>query len=303
MEKSSSSGTWLPTDYKPSPFSGSLISIGMATSYTSSPDGTRIAFTSAGEATRPSILLIHGWAQQFICWQPLVERLQDRFHLVAMDLRGHGASDKPESEAAYTNTDLWAGDVKAVIDAADLKTPLLVGWSYGARVIAAYLAVEGDADVAGIVLAGGVLAIGAERENWMVGTSSPGLDRDLYTDDVPRRLAATARFVDACTTRPLEREIYAELVGANMLCPAHVRRALFRADVDLRPVFGRLSCPSLVIHGTRDEVVTCATGQAAAHCMKNGQYIPYKGIGHAPFLETPDRFAEDLSRFTMACQR
>ncbi|KIN71119.1 Alpha/beta hydrolase fold [Sulfitobacter guttiformis KCTC 32187] len=275
----------------------------MVTSYTPSADGTRIAFTSAGEATRPSILLIHGWAQQFICWQPIVEKLQDRFHIVAMDLRGHGASDKPENEAAYTNTELWAEDVKAVIDAADLKTPLLVGWSYGARVVAAYLSLMGDADIAGIALAGGVLAIGAERESWMAGAASPGLDRDLYTDDVPRRLEATARFLKACTTQPLEREIFAKMVGANMLCPAHVRRALFRADVDLRPVFEKSGCPALVIHGTQDEVVTCITGQAAAKCFKNGQYIAYEGIGHAPFLETPDRFAEDLSRFTMACQR
>jgi len=275
----------------------------MSTSFTSSSDGTRIAFTSGGDASRPSVLLIHGWSQQLMCWQPLLEKLQDRFHIVAMDLRGHGASDKPESESAYTDTNLWADDVKAVIDATDLATPVLVGWSYGARVIAAYLAVKGDADLAGIVLAGGVLAIGAERESWMVGTASPGLDRDLYTDDVPRRLAATARFVDACTARPLDRTTYAELVGANMLCPAHVRRALFAANVDLRPVFEKLSCPGLVIHGTRDDVVTALAGQAAAHCMKNGQYVPYEGIGHAPFLETPDRFAEDLSQFTIACQQ
>ena len=274
----------------------------MSTSYTTSSDGTRIAYTSVGDATRPSILLIHGWAQQFMCWRPLLERLQDRFHIVAMDLRGHGASDKPDNEAAYIDTVLWADDVQAVIHAAKLDTPVLVGWSYGARVIAAYLAVKGDADIAGIGLASGVLAIGSHRESWMAGTASPGLERDLYTDDVPRRLAATARFVDACTAQPLDRTTYAELVGANMLCPAHVRRALFRADVDLRPVFGKMTCPGLVIHGTQDDVVTPATGQAAARCMAHGQYLPYEGIGHAPFLDAPDRFAEDLSQFTMACQ-
>lgn len=289
--------------YAPSPLSGSLVTTGMSTSYTSSSDGTRIAFTSVGDASRPSVLLIHGWSQQFTCWQPLLEKLQDRFHIVAMDLRGHGASGKPENDSAYTDTGLWADDVKAVKDAADLDTPVLVGWSYGARVIAAYLAVEGDADLAGIVLAGGILAVGSARESWMAGTASPGLDRDLYTDDVPRRLAATARFVDACTAQPLDRATYAELVGANMLCPAHVRRALFAADVDLRPVLEKLSCPGLVIHGTQDKVVTASTGQAAALCMKNGQYVPYEGIGHAPFLEAPDRFAEDLSKFTTACQR
>ncbi|PXW69241.1 pimeloyl-ACP methyl ester carboxylesterase [Loktanella sp. PT4BL] len=275
----------------------------MSTSHAISSDGTRIGFTCFGDATRPSILLIHGWAQQWMCWQPLWERLQDHYFVVAMDLRGHGSSDKPENEAAYTGTALWADDVQAVMDAAKLDMPVLVGWSYGARVIAAYLDVKGDADIAGVVLAGGVLAIGAHRESWMAGPASPGLDRDLYTDDVPRRLAATARFVDACTAAPLDRRTYAEMVGANMLCPAHVRRALFRADVDLRPVFGQMNCPALVIHGTQDEVVTPATGEAAAHSMRNGQYVPYEGIGHAPFLEAPDRFATDLSAFTKACKR
>ncbi|MGJ8624258.1 MAG: alpha/beta fold hydrolase [Yoonia sp.] len=290
-------------DDVPFSFSGSLVTNSMSTSFTLSSDGTRIAYTSVGDASRPAILLIHGWAQQFICWQPLMEKLQDQFHLVAMDLRGHGASDKPEDEAAYTDTGLWADDVKAVTDAAGLDRPVLVGWSYGARVIGAYLAVNGDTDLAGIALAGGVLAIGAAREDWMVGAASPGLDRDLYTDDVPRRLAATARFVEACTAEPIDRATYAALVGANMLCPAHVRRALFRADVDLRPVFEKLRCPGLVIHGIRDEVVTASTGQAAASYMTNGEYLPYEGVGHAPFLETPDRFAEDLAQFVTASQR
>jgi pimeloyl-ACP methyl ester carboxylesterase len=135
----------------------------------------------------------------------------------------------------------------------------------------------------------------------MVGASSPGLDRDLYTEDVPRRLAATARFVEACTAEPLDRSTYAELVGANMLCPAHVRRALFAADLDLRPAFAGLTRPGLVIHGLADAVVTAKTGETAADLMPRGRFLGYEGTGHAPFLEAPDRFAADLADFvTMA---
>ncbi|WP_284260986.1 alpha/beta fold hydrolase [Roseicyclus amphidinii] len=273
----------------------------MTTHITPSTDGTQIAWTEAGPRGAPAILLIHGWAQQFTCWQPTIDRLQDRFHLVAMDLRGHGASGKPEDPAAYTDTQLWSDDVAAVIAAANLARPTLVGWSYGSRVIAAHLATRGCAHLAGVVLAGGILAIGKAREDWMVGASSPGLDRDLYTEDVPRRLAATARFVAACTAEPLDRTTYAELVGANMLCPAHVRRALFGADVDLRPAYAALTRPGLAIHGLADTVVTARTGETAAGLMPKGRFLGYEGVGHAPFLEAPDRFAADLSEFvTMA---
>jgi non-heme chloroperoxidase len=267
------------------------------TEFAASTDGTRIAFHRHGEAGHPPILLIHGWAQQSVCWAPLVERLGDRFHLVSMDLRGHGGSDKPEAPAAYTDTTLWGDDVRAVIDAAGLARPVLVGWSYGSRVIAAHLATHGDGHLAGLVLAGGILAIGKAREEWMVGQASPGLDRDLYTEDVPRRLAATVRFVEACTARPLDRATYAGLVGANMLCPAHVRRALFGADVDIRPVYAAATCPALVIHGDADAVVTPRTGEAAAALFDKARHLAYEGVGHAPFLEAPDRFATDLADF------
>jgi len=274
----------------------------VTTSFATSTDGTEIAFVSAGEPTAPPVLLIHGWAQQFTCWAPILDRLSDRLHLVAMDLRGHGASGKPGDRAAYTDTTLWADDVWAVMDAAGLDRPVLVGWSYGSRVIASYLESFGEDRVAGVALAGGILAIGEARESWMVGPASPGLDRDLYTDDVPRRVVATARFVEACTAQPLDRATYARLVGANMLCPAHVRRALFDATVDFRPVYAAFSRPGLVIHGTGDRVVSPATGEAAARLMKQGRYLPYDGVGHAPFLEDPDRFAADLAAFVTECQ-
>ncbi|MBY6201384.1 alpha/beta hydrolase [Maritalea mobilis] len=274
----------------------------LQTHFATSSDGTRIAYATAGEPAAPSILLIHGWSQQYICWTPAISRLADRFHLVAMDLRGHGGSDKPDATEAYTDTRLWGDDVKAVIDAASLDKPVLVGWSYGSRVIAAHIATHGDAHLGGIVLAGGIVAVGKAREDWMVGSASPGLDRDLYTEDIPRRLAATARFVDACTAEPLDRRAYAELVGANMLCPAHVRRALFAANLDFRPVYAALSCPGLVIHGAADTVVSPATGEHAAEIMPKGRFIAYEGVGHVPFLEAPDRFAEDLATFVTDCR-
>jgi len=272
----------------------------MNPSFATSSDGTCIAYTTAGAPSAPAILLIHGWSQYTGCWSPVMERLSDRFHLIAMDLRGHGASDKPEGEAAYTDTALWGDDVKAVIEAEGLERPVLVGWSYGSRVIASYLTTHGDTGIAGLVLAGGILAIGAAREEWMVGADSPGLNRDLYSNDLQRRLTATAKFVDDCTTEPLPRDIYGQMVGANMLCPAHVRRALFAADWDMRPTYAALTKPGLVIHGTEDRIVAPATGETAAATIPHGTYLPYDGIGHAPFLEAPDRFAKDLAQFTLS---
>lgn len=187
-----------------------------------------------------------------------------------------------------------------MIDHFGLTRPTLVGWSYGARVIAAHLATHGSAHLGGIALVGGILAVGAAREGWMAGPGSPGLNRDLYTGELARRLAATTDFVEACTATPLPRRDFAAAVGANMLCPAHVRRALFAADLDLRPAFAAAACPALVIHGTADTVVAPACGTAAAGLIPTATHLPYEGAGHAPFLDAPDRFAADIAAFVGA---
>ena len=211
----------------------------MTTHFATSTDGTQIAFTRIGDPALPPILLIHGWAQAGICWQATMDRLADRLHLVALDLRGHGASGKPDDPTAYADTALWGDDVAAVIAAASLDRPTLVGWSYGARVIAAYLTTHGSAHLAGVVLAGGILAIGKAREDWMVGPASPGLDRDLYTEDLNRRLMATARFVDACTAKPLPRALYGAMVGGQYALPAPCAPRAFRGGCRFAPCLCR----------------------------------------------------------------
>src|SRR5262245_2862121 len=54
--------------------------------------------------------------------------------MVTYDLRGHGNSDEPLDPARYRDSKAWGDEVQAVMDAAGLKRPVLVGWSYAGRV-------------------------------------------------------------------------------------------------------------------------------------------------------------------------
>ena len=75
---------------------------------------------------RRPILFIHGFSQSWFCWnRQLTSDLADDHRLVAMDLRGHGLSDKPRE--GYTDSRLWADDVHAVTQALRLDHPILCG--------------------------------------------------------------------------------------------------------------------------------------------------------------------------------
>ncbi|WP_161863670.1 alpha/beta fold hydrolase [Algicella marina] len=264
-----------------------------------SADGTGLSVVDTGPQDGAPILLVHGWAQSHACWQRQLESpLATTHRLVALDLRGHGTSDAPETEQAYAGSEGWAADLHAILTTLSFDRPVLVGWSYGARVIAEYLDVHGDAAIAGVVLAGGIAATGAAREPWMLGPASPALNRDLYTDDPTRRLQATLAFQEACTATPLPRAQIAAFTAEAMRVSGLTRRAMFAADRDLRPIYARLGRPVLIIHGEKDAVVAPATGAALAAAIPQATYLPMQGAGHAPFLDAPERFNEALAEFT-----
>jgi pimeloyl-ACP methyl ester carboxylesterase len=74
--------------------------------------------------------------------------LVEDHRLIALDMRGHGRSEKPRD--GYADSKLWADDVNAVIDAFDLDQPVLSGWSYGPLVFLDYVRHYGEDGLGGL---------------------------------------------------------------------------------------------------------------------------------------------------------
>ncbi len=108
------------------------------------------------------LVLLHGLASQAHIWDLLAPRLIDSFRVVALDQRGHGLSDKPDS--GYDFAAITA-DLDAVLDALAIDRAVLIGHSWGGNVALQY-AVEHPDRVSGLVLIdGGFLQIG-DRQDW-----------------------------------------------------------------------------------------------------------------------------------------
>ena len=126
--------------------------------------GINLNVVETGKPDGPPILFIHGFTQSLFAWDKQLDSdLADDFRLVAIDIRGHGASDKPREPEAYTDSKLWADDINAVITELGLDRPVLVGWSYGPLIILDYIRHYGDASVSGIHFVGGITKIGTEE--------------------------------------------------------------------------------------------------------------------------------------------
>lgn len=94
-------------------------------------DGVELAAYQWGASTAPPVVLVHGYPDTSAVWRPVAERLADRFHVTAFDVRGAGASHRPRGLRAYRMSRLEA-DLEAVLDAVSPDRPVhLVGHDWG----------------------------------------------------------------------------------------------------------------------------------------------------------------------------
>ncbi|HEV7948997.1 MAG TPA: alpha/beta fold hydrolase [Glaciihabitans sp.] len=102
-----------------------------------SPDNVKIATYEFGNADDPTVLAVHGFASgALLNWHStgwVRDLTRAGYHVILIDQRGHGASDKPHSPAEYTMEALVA-DVLSVLDTFMLDEVDFVGYSLGARV-------------------------------------------------------------------------------------------------------------------------------------------------------------------------
>jgi pimeloyl-ACP methyl ester carboxylesterase len=137
----------------------------MNTRFATSPDSTRIAFDVSGNG--PPLMLLHGGGGSRADWHRAgyVVRLRDEFTVIAMDLRGHGESDKPTNPAMYT-TDKMGNDILAVADVCNEECFLLCGFSFGGNV-SRYLAARSKR-VSKLVMVGSRMAGSSEEHRQFI---------------------------------------------------------------------------------------------------------------------------------------
>jgi pimeloyl-ACP methyl ester carboxylesterase len=262
-----------------------------------SSDGLKLAAYEAGDVSGREILFIHGFSQCARCWaqqfgDPL---LKDRFRLTAFDIRGHGASDKPGAPEHYAEDRPFADDVNAVMDALDLRRPVLVGWSYAGRIVEDYLESYGTARIAGINYV-------CARTNNQPEFVGPGNDHlaGMTGTDPAADLAATRLFVRACFAKEPPPGAIEQAVAYNMLVPARIRAAHLSRPPSDGAVLRTIDVPVLVTQGDEDLLVSKGLGELTAALIPGAKLSLYKGVGHTPFVEDAARFNRELAAFVTA---
>ncbi len=265
--------------------------------------GIRLHVEETGPRDGRPLLFIHGFSQCRLAWAKQVHSdLADDFRLVAMDIRGHGLSEKPRD--AYGDAQLWAEDVQAVIDTLGLDHPILSGWSYGGVILCDYLRVYGEQRIGGIHFVGAATKLGSEAALAVLGPEFLSLVPGFFSTDAEESVRSLEHWLHHLVMHeePSPTDLYCFL-GYNVIVPPYVRQGLFSRALDNDDLLRQLRKPVLITHGQHDATVLPAAAEQHAALIGHAQVSHYPNVGHAPFWEDAPRFNRELRAFADAMER
>lgn len=262
-------------------------------------DGLRFHYLDWGSRTAPPVVLLHGLNVQAHTWDPIAAELAEHFHVIAMDMRGHGDSDW--SREGYRVRSM-ARDVHGLIDALGMGPVQLVGHSAGVRV---------------------AIAVAGERPETITGLALS----DAGPANSPSGAVAMRDFIQATTNlrgfrgeaaarefyvgfHPEWREDFIDLHVRHQLRVNWAGKLVPKADPDVQWITGsvslpdvaylwqmseRLAMPTLLMVGRRSNVLDEAVVEKMLATMPNSS-VRWFDTGHYVPREAPEEFTKEIGR-------
>jgi pimeloyl-ACP methyl ester carboxylesterase len=255
--------------------------------------GVPLNVVEAGDKSLPAIVFIHGFRQSYLSWiEQFKSDLQAHCHLVAFDLRGHGNSGSPWQEDAYESAAPWGDDVANVIKATGLKTPLIVGWSYGGIVAMDFARRHPDIPVSGYIL--------VSTTAGMLKTPAPPRGapvRPTATSNLDANIAGVDASVALLFPTSIDAGIRESFRLAAMRVSPYVDRAIVkRANTDNLDIIASLHVPITLLTGGKDPIIKPALAQRVLAALPKAKFVSFPDSGHALFVEEPKKFDDILEQ-------
>jgi len=264
----------------------------------------RIAYLTSGDPAKPPLVMVHGWLSHAGFWRQTMQQLDSHFYCIAVDLLGHGHSDKPL--AADYSIPAAAARVLALLDALGIGRFAYMGHSMGGFIgkqLAGSIArdrVTRFVDVAGVTT--GRLSRYVRTvilPTVIVGRYLPAVwnlsrvgmryawYRQIYSDNVVYFTRHFSEFDSASIQMSIQRGVEVPT--------HHEARGIMTHDTT--PLLDKITAPTLIVFGAQDNTVPVIEGQHALKHIPDARLLIYEHCGHIPMEEQPEQFFTDVRTF------
>ncbi len=250
-----------------------------ADSITESPSGKQ---TTGSTQAGPTVLFVPGWTMPAWIWEHQITHFAKAHHVVAMDPRGQGESDKPREGYFPAQR---ARDIRALIEQLKLERVVLVGWSMGVAEVAAYIEQYGTDRLAAVVLVDG-LAGGYDAQFTAAIVNFAG-------QHLKDRAKSTDAFVRSMYRKPQDEAYLQRVAAAALQTPTDAAMALMVGTFssDHTAALAKIDKPALVVAAGDDKSNPwVAKYRDLAASIPSARFELFPDRGHALFADDPARF-------------
>ena len=258
-------------------------------------NGITLAYDDEGPEDSPALVLIHGISMSRRYFHKQLKPLSSRQRVIAVDLRGHGASEKVQSGHTVPQ---YARDVDQFIQALGLDRPALLGWSMGAFVAFEYIRQFGTDGIRALIDVDEA-ASDFKWDGWAHGFLDLPTLHSLMTAVQDDKEAFIESFLPEMFHQPPAPEDLAWMVSESSKLPIGALSAiLFDQTVqDYRDLLPTINVPTLICWGEHDALLP-VSGAAYMHEHIPGARLElFADSGHCPFLDESEAFNRVVQDF------
>lgn len=261
----------------------------------------KLHYQEWGDPARPTILMVHGFGVSGHMFDEFADRAQSRFHLIALDQRGHGDSDWA-TDGDYSR-EAFVNDIEGFREALGLETFILMGHSMGGLNAVSY-AIKHPERVNALVL----VDVGPEAakegvDNIVRFTRGPDeLDFDEFVDMAhrfnPRRSMENIRERMRHRLKPTESGKWTWKFDSRFRSDRDsLRVGSEMSNDDTWALFRSVPVPTLIVRGAESDVLGQEVAERAANEMQRAELVVVPDAGHSVPGDNPDDFAAVTLRF------
>ena len=246
-------------------------------------DGVELHYLEAGSG--PTLVFVPGWTMPAEIWEPQLRHFASTHHVIALDPRGQGRSEKPTYGYQPSRRAL---DIGELLEHLGGEPAVVVGWSLAVQEVLVYTHEFGTDAIRAAVLV-----------DYQIDWDTEGLRSRFISLQVDRP-NWTRSFIEAIHRRPQSEEYLETVTQAALSTPTNaaaimIANLILMGPTDLRPALKSLDRPVLLIYSSLDWAV--AEAEIVREQWPELRVEIIENTSHVLFVDEPQRFNGVLEEF------
>jgi len=257
----------------------------------------RIHYLDWGNANAPPLVLLHGIDRIAHTFDHVAPHFTARYHVIAMDLRGHGDSGW-DPQARYLVED-HVGDLERLVRELGLRNVTLWGNSTGGRVVQVFAGLHPE-------LVAAVIAedVGPERPRSIADAYARRVKQEengwASVEDLLAQMRAAAQPLPDAVLEPYVRYGTKRRDDGRLMWKRDPNLVKGFVETELWRYVRTIKTPILYVLGGRSTIVPPATQEELKKVLPQARIVTMPGLGHYPSDEKPEEFAKVVDEFLTA---